>query len=32
MTSEEAKVALKPFGQSEGAYSRNHDGTGLGCL
>jgi signal transduction histidine kinase len=30
MTSEEAKVALKPFGQAEGAYSRNHDGTGLG--
>ncbi len=30
MTEEEARLALEPFGQVESAFSRNHDGTGLG--
>jgi signal transduction histidine kinase len=30
MTDSEMKIALQPFGQVESAFSRNHDGTGLG--
>ena len=30
MTEAETAIALQPFGQVEGAFSRNHDGTGLG--
>ncbi len=30
MSPEEVAVALKPFGQVDGAYARDHQGTGLG--
>ena len=30
MTQDEMEVALQPFGQVESAFSRNHEGTGLG--
>jgi signal transduction histidine kinase len=30
MTQDEMEVSLEPFGQVEAAFSRNHDGTGLG--
>jgi signal transduction histidine kinase len=30
MSTDEIGIALQPFGQVEGAFTRNHDGTGLG--
>jgi signal transduction histidine kinase len=30
MTAEEAAVALRPFGQVQGAFVRSRDGVGLG--
>ena len=30
MTQEELRIAMEPFGQAASAFSRNHDGTGLG--
>jgi two-component system cell cycle sensor histidine kinase PleC len=30
MTEEQIAIALKPFGQVQSAYSRSHEGTGLG--
>jgi signal transduction histidine kinase len=30
MTADEIGIALQPFGQVQGAFARNHDGTGLG--
>jgi signal transduction histidine kinase len=30
MTQDEIELALQPFGQVESAFSRNHEGTGLG--
>jgi two-component system cell cycle sensor histidine kinase PleC len=30
MTAEELEIAVEPFGQIDGAYGRQHEGTGLG--
>ena len=31
MTQEQISIALKPFGQAQSSYSRNHEGEVLGC-